>query len=137
LFATSGERLPSCVSSRGCHGPRNKLGVIWEDCIDRSKPLAEVVQVLFFASWELRASAASGLFDKNKKLSNSTREEMDLLPHSKPRKIKMRFADSTIDVTFIGIVEKIELADVKRDIKTLSERTQKAVIGCSDPLRPR
>ena len=81
----------------------------------------------FFASWEQRSYAASGLFDKHKKLSKFTREEMDLLLHSKPRKVKMRFGDSTINVTFMGIVEKIERAYVKRDLKTLSERTQKAV----------
>ena len=56
---------------------------------------------------------------------------MDLLLYSKPRKVKMRFADSTINVTFMGIVEKIEKAYVKRDIKTLSERTQKAVVAVS------
>ena len=52
---------------------------------------------------------------------------MDLLLHSKPRKVKMRFGDSNMNVTFMGIVEKIERAYVERDLKTLSERTQKAV----------
>ena len=32
-----------------------------------------------------------------------------------------------INVTYLGVVEKIERAYVRRDIKTLSERTQKAV----------
>jgi excinuclease ABC A subunit len=114
---------------RECNGLGKKLGIMWEDFIDRSKSLAEgAVQVPFFAAWEVGAYASSGLFDKNKKLSKFTREEMDLLLHSKPRKIKMRFGESNINVTFMGIVEKIERAYVKRDIKTLSERTQKAVM---------
>jgi excinuclease UvrABC ATPase subunit len=113
---------------RECSGLGRKLGVVSDDFIDFSKSLAEgAVQVPFFATWELGSYAASGLFDKHKKLSAFTHEEMDLLLHSKPRKVKMQFGDSTMNVTFMGIVEKIERAYVRRDLKTLSERTQKAV----------
>lgn len=114
---------------RECNGLGKKLGVVWDDFVDRSKSLAEgAVQVPFFVAWELGAYASIGLFDKHKKLSKFTREEMDLLLHAKPRKIKMRFGESNINITFMGIVEKIERAYIKRDIKTLSERTQKAVL---------
>jgi excinuclease UvrABC ATPase subunit len=113
---------------RECNGLGRKLGVVWDEFIDRTKSLADgAIQVPFFASWEQGAYAASGLFDKHKKVSRFTRDEMDLLLHGKPRKVKMRFGDSTMNVTFMGIVEKIERAYIKRDIKTLSERTQKAV----------
>ncbi len=113
---------------RDCSGLGKKLGIVYDDFLDSSKSLAEgAVQVPFFASWEQGSYAASGLFDKHKKLSEFTPEELDLLLHSKPRKVKMRFGDSTMNVTFMGIVEKIERSFVKRDIKTLSERTQKAV----------
>jgi excinuclease UvrABC ATPase subunit len=113
---------------RECNGLGKKLGVVWDDFIDRSKSLAEgAVQVPFFATWELGSYAASGLFDKNKKLAKFTRDEMELLLHGKPQKVKMRFGDSMMNVTFMGIVEKIERAYIKRDLKTLSERTQKAV----------
>src|SRR5262249_39696028 len=99
-----------------------------DDFLDMSKSLAEdAVQVPFFAGWELSSYASSGLFDKHKKLSKFTREEMDLLLHSKPRKVKMRFGDRSINITFMGILEKIERNYIKRDLKTLSERTQKAV----------
>jgi excinuclease ABC A subunit len=113
---------------RECSGLGKKLGVVWDDFIDRSKSLKEgAVQLPFFASWEIGMYEASGLFDKNKKLEKFTTEEMDLLLHSKPRKVKMRFGDRSINITFMGIVEKIEKANIRRDIKTLSERTQKAV----------
>ena len=92
------------------------------------KSLAEgAVQVPFFAPWEIGAYASSGLFDKHKKVSKFTRAEMELLLHGKPQKVKMRFGDSTMNITFMGIVEKIERAYIKRELKTLSERTQKAV----------
>jgi excinuclease ABC A subunit len=113
---------------RECNGLGKKLGIVWEDFIDKSKSLADgAIQVPFFAKWEISSYAASGLFDKNKKLSKFTKEEMDLLLFCKPRKVKMRFAESSINVTFMGIVEKIERAYIKRDLKTLSERTQKLV----------
>lgn len=113
---------------RDCNGLGKKLGVVWDDFIDPSKSLSEgAVQVPFFASWEIGAYAASGLFDKHKTLKTFTAKEMDLLLHGKPQKVKMRFGDSTMNVTFMGIVEKIEKAYVRRDLKTLSERTQKAV----------
>jgi excinuclease UvrABC ATPase subunit len=59
---------------------------------------------------------------------------MDLLLHGKERKFKMKFGDSAINVTYLGIIAKIERSYIRRDIKLLSERTQKAV----EPyLRPR
>jgi excinuclease UvrABC ATPase subunit len=113
---------------RDCNGIGKKLGVVWDDFIDRSKSLAEgAVQVPFFARLEQGAYAASGLFDKNKKLSKFTRKEMDLLLFGKPQKVKMRFGDNSINFTYMGIVEKIERSFVRRDIKGMSERTQKTL----------
>jgi excinuclease UvrABC ATPase subunit len=114
---------------RDCNGLGRKLGVMWEDFIDKSKSLADgAVQVPFWAPWESSGYAASGYFDKNKKLSKFTREEMDLLLYGKDRKFKMKFGAGVINVTYLGVVEKIERSYVRRDIKTLSERTQKAVM---------
>ena len=118
-----------------CSGLGKKVGVVSDDFIDLSKSLKEgALTVPFFAPWELGAYAASGFFDNNKKLKHFTEEEMDLLLHGKERKFKMKFGDSTINVTYLGIIAKIERSYIRRDIKLLSERTQKAV----EPyLRPR
>jgi hypothetical protein len=35
---------------------------------------------------------------------------MELLLHGKPQKVKMRFGDSTMNITFVRIAEKIERA---------------------------
>jgi len=76
------------------NGLGKKLGAVWDDFIDRPKSLAEgAVQMPFFTSWEASSYAASGLFDKHKKLSKFTADEMDLPLHSKPRKVKMRFVN--------------------------------------------
>jgi excinuclease UvrABC ATPase subunit len=111
-----------------CNGIGKKMGVIADSFLDMNKSLKEgAIQVPVFASWESAMYASSGLFDKNKKLRDYSPEEMDLLLHSKPRKVKMRFGGGVINVTFMGIIEKFTKAYIKRDLKTLSERTQKKV----------
>jgi excinuclease UvrABC ATPase subunit len=111
-----------------CSGLGKKLGVIADDFLDLSKSLNEgAVQVPVFAPWEIGSYAASGFFDNDKKLADYTPEELDLLLYGKPRKFKMQFGEGTINVTYQGILEKFERAYIRRDIKTLSERTQKAV----------
>jgi excinuclease UvrABC ATPase subunit len=118
-----------------CNGLGRKLGVVSDDFLDLSKSLAEgAVQVPFFAGWELGSYAASGFFDVDKKLQDFTPEEMDLLLYGKDRKFKMQFGGGTMNVTYSGIIEKVERAYVRRDLKTLSARTQKAV---APYIRPR
>jgi len=118
-----------------CHGLGRKLGVVSDDFLDLSKSLNEgAVQVPFFAGWEASAYAASGFFDGDKKLKDFTPEEMDLLLYGKDRKFKMQFGGGTMNVTYTGILEKVERAYIRRDLKTLSARTQKAV---APYIRPR
>jgi excinuclease ABC A subunit len=118
-----------------CNGLGRKLGVVSDDFLDMTKSLNEgAVQVPFFAGWELTVYAASGFFDNDKKLANYTPEEMDLLLYGKDRKFKMQFGGGSMNVTYSGIIEKVERAYVRRDLKTLSERTQKAV---APYIRPR
>src|SRR5258706_6739970 len=52
---------------------------------------------------------------------------MDLLLHSKPFKVKSKIAGKDINLTFEGIIDKFTTKYIKRDLKTMSERTQKAV----------
>ncbi len=112
-----------------CNGIGRKLGVIADDFLDYSKSINDGgIQVPFFASWESKWYAASGFFDNDKKLGDFTPEELDLLLYSKPRKYPLKIGDATtMNATYMGIIEKIEKSYVRRDLKTLSERTQKAV----------
>jgi excinuclease ABC A subunit len=111
-----------------CSGLGKKMGVKAESFLDMDKSLSEgAVQVPVFASWEIAMYSSSGFFDVNKKLRDYTAEEMDLLLHSKPQKVKMQFGGGIINVTYMGIIEKFTKAYIKRDLKTLSERTQKKV----------
>ena len=63
----------------------------------------------------------------DKKLADYTEEEMDLLLHSKPQKVKMQFGGKTVNLTFEGIVDKFTRKYIMHDLKTYSERTQKSV----------
>jgi excinuclease UvrABC ATPase subunit len=111
-----------------CSGLGKKMGVKADSFIDRDKSLNEgAVQVPVFAAWENAMYQGSGLFDNDKKLRDFSPEEMDLLLYSKPRKVKMLFGGGEMNITYQGIIEKFTKAFIKRDLKTMSERTQKRV----------
>jgi len=117
-----------------CGGLGKKVGVVSDDFLDMSKSLNEgAVQVPFFGEWEAHAYTLSGFFDNDKKLSKFTKDEMELLLHGRDRKFKAKFGERTINLTYAGIIERIERAYIRRDIKTLSERTQKAVMPYLKP----
>jgi excinuclease UvrABC ATPase subunit len=111
-----------------CNGLGKKLGVKADGFLDKSKSLAEgAVQVPVFAAWENNVYAACGFFDVKKKLAKFTKEEMDLLLHGTERKFKTTYNGQPFNARYEGIISKFTRAYIKRDLKTLSERTQKQV----------
>ncbi len=111
-----------------CNGVGRKLSVVADTFLDMDKSLNEgAVQVPVFASWERDSYKSSGFFDNDKKLRDFTDEEMDLLLHGKARKVKINIGSGTMNMTYMGIIEKFNKAYIKRDIKTLAERTQKMI----------
>ena len=111
-----------------CNGIGKKMVVVADSFLDMSKSLNEgAVQVPVFAAWEKSSYASSGFFDNDKKLSEFSAEEMDLLLYGKNLKYKLQIGGGTMNATYLGIIEKFEKSYIKRDIKTLSERTQKMV----------
>ncbi|SFM79923.1 excinuclease ABC, A subunit [Chitinophaga sp. YR627] len=111
-----------------CNGLGQKLGFDGSKFYDPDKSLKEgALQVPGFAGWEKEMYANTGYFDVDKKLRDYTEEEMNLLLYSPPTKFKLRIGDGTMNATFMGIIEKFNRSYIKRDIKTLSERTQKMV----------
>jgi excinuclease UvrABC ATPase subunit len=112
-----------------CGGIGQQMGVIADSFLDMSKSLNEgAVQVPVFAAWEQQAYASSGFFDNDKKLADYTPAEMDLLLHGKDLKYKLQIGSSnSMNATYLGIIEKFTRSYIKRDLKTLSERTQRQV----------
>ena len=113
-----------------CNGLGRKIDVDLDKFLDTSKSLNEGA-ILYpdyaVGSWGWNILTQSGLFDFDKKLVDYTPEEMDLLLHSKPYKVKMMMANKPVNLTFGGIVETFRSKYITRDVKTYSERTQKSV----------
>jgi excinuclease UvrABC ATPase subunit len=113
-----------------CNGVGQKIGVDLDKFLDMSKSLndgAILYPEYAVDKWDGTILAQSGLFDGNKKLSDYSAEELELLLHSKPYKVKTTMAGKPFNLTFEGIVDKFTRKYITRDIKTLSERTQKSV----------
>ncbi len=113
-----------------CNGLGRMLGVDLDKALDRSQSLREGAILLpdyAVDSWEWTFLTGSKLFDNDKKLADYSAEEMDRLLYSKPTKIKTELAGKAVNLTFEGVVEKFSRKFIKRDVKTMSERTQKTV----------
>ena len=111
-----------------CTGMGRKLGFVIDDLIDRTKSLNEgAVKVPFWTDWDISAYPSSGFFDNDKKIADYSPEELDLFLYGKDRKFKIPMGDKTINLTYSGVIEKLERKYVRQDIKALSERTQKQV----------
>ena len=112
----------------GCNGLGRKIGVVAEDLIDMDRSLNDgAIRVPFWSDWETGAYPTSGFFDNDKPIRDYTPEELDLLLYGKDRKYKLAIGDKSMNASYLGVIEKIERSYIRRDIKTLSERTQKAV----------
>lgn len=114
--------------AKKCGGLGKKLTIDQDALIDTSKSLNEgALAIPFLANWELNSYKASKFFDNDKKLADFSPEEMELLLWGKGRKFKMQVGENTMNASYLGVLEKITQSYIKRDLKTLSERTQKAV----------
>jgi excinuclease UvrABC ATPase subunit len=113
-----------------CNGLGRKLGVDLDLFLDKSKSLNEGA-ILFgeyaVDSWGWNFLGRSKLFDMDKKLSKFSEKEMDLLLYSKPYKLKTNVGGKTFNLTCEGIISRFIAKYITRDVKTMSERTQKAV----------
>lgn len=113
-----------------CNGIGRKIGVDLSVFLDTSKSLNEGA-ILYpeyaVDSWGWSILIQTGFFDSDKKLADFTAEEMELLLHSKPYKVKISMAGKPVNMTFEGIVDKFSRKYITGDVKSYSERTQKSV----------
>lgn len=113
-----------------CNGIGRSLGVDMSKAVDMTKSLNEGAILLpgyAVDSWEWNMIVQSGNFDLDKKLSDYSNEELDQLLYSKARKVATQFGGKTMNITVEGVIEKFTNKYIKRDLKTMSERTQKSV----------
>jgi len=113
-----------------CNGLGRKIGVDLEKFLDTSKSLRSGA-ILFpeyaVDSWGWNILTQSGLFDLNKKLDDYSHEEMELLLHGKPYKVKVKMGGKAINISMEGIVDRFAHKYITRDLKAMSARTQKSV----------
>jgi len=113
-----------------CNGLGRKLDVDMDKFLDTSKSLNEgAITFGEYAvnSWGWSLLINTKLFDPDKKLSKYTAKEMDALLHHPPIKIKTNVGAKDFNMTFSGIVDQFTNKYIKRDLKTMSERTQKQI----------
>ncbi len=104
-----------------CNGLGRKLQPIVEKFYDPAKSLHEgAIQGPVFDD---SIYAASGFFDNDKKLSEFTKQEMDLLLYGKEQKFKM----GNMNRTYHGVITSFTRSYIERDLKTRSGRTQEKV----------
>ncbi|HEV2380804.1 MAG TPA: excinuclease ABC subunit UvrA [Terriglobia bacterium] len=113
-----------------CNGLGRKMGVDVDLFLDKSKSLNEGA-ILFHEyavdSWGFNFLGRSNFFDMDKKLSKFSEKEMELLLYSKPYKVKTQVGGKAFNLTCEGIINRFIAKYITRDVKTMSERTQKAV----------
>ncbi len=113
-----------------CNGLGRKLDVDMDRFLDTSKSLNEGA-ILFpeyaVGSWYWSNLINTGLFDPDKKISKYTQKEMNDLLYSEPIKVKTKMGAKDFNLTYEGIVNRFTNKYIKRDLKTMSERTQKSV----------
>ncbi len=112
-----------------CNGIGRKLGVDISKAVDMSKSLNEGAIMLpdykvDGMEWNMLVQTG---FDPDKKLSHYSDEELERLLYASARKVEMQFAGKAVNITVEGVIEKFTNKYIKQDIKTKSERTQKAV----------
>jgi excinuclease UvrABC ATPase subunit len=110
-----------------CNGMGRKLSIDFEAAFDKNKSLNEGAILLpdyVSDGWYLRIILASKLFDNDKKLKDFTDNELDTLYYAKPVKVNL---GTGMNLNFEGVVDKFTRKYIIRDLKTMSERTQKAV----------
>jgi excinuclease UvrABC ATPase subunit len=113
-----------------CNGMGRMLGIDLTRFLDTSKSLndgAILYPEYAPGSWDLNLMIQSGLFDGDKILADYSAEEMHQLLHGKPYKVQTTIAGKPINLTMEGIADKFTRKYISRDLKTLSERTQKSV----------
>ena len=113
-----------------CNGTGRQMGANIDRFLDESKSLnggAILFPEYAPQTWGWHILNESHLFDMDKKIVDFTHEEKDLLLYGKAQKVALKVGAKKMNMTYQGVFEKFIAKYVKRDLKAMSERTQKAV----------
>lgn len=109
-----------------CTGLGQKMSMNLELAIDNSLSLNEgAIRFSEYKvdSWGWKLLIKSELFDNDKKIADYSKKELNDLLHGEAFKVDL----GGFSMKYEGIVDQFTRKYIKRDIKTLAERTQKAI----------
>jgi excinuclease UvrABC ATPase subunit len=110
-----------------CNGMGQKRSLDFDAAFDMTKSLNEGAILLpDYANegWYLKIVLSSKLFDNDKKLRDYTDKELSDLYHGKKQKVELA---GGMGMNYEGVVDKFNQKYIIRDLKTMSERTQKSL----------
>jgi excinuclease UvrABC ATPase subunit len=110
-----------------CNGLGEKKSLDFDKAFDMSKSLNEgAITLPDYANegWYMKIVLFSKLFDNDKKLRDYTEKELDDLYYGKKQKVEL---PGGMGMNYEGVVDKFNNKYIIRDLKTMSERTQKTV----------
>jgi excinuclease UvrABC ATPase subunit len=113
-----------------CNGIGRSMCVDLSKAVDMSKSLNEGAILLpgyGVDGFDWTMIVQSGPYDPDKKLSDYSEEEREQLLYGKAKKVGTQFGGKTINITVEGFIEKFTNKYIKRDLKTMSDRTQQTV----------
>ncbi|MBD3919233.1 excinuclease ABC subunit UvrA [Paenibacillus sp. PR3] len=113
-----------------CNGIGRRLGVDMSKAVDMTRSLNEGALMLpdySIGSFEWNMLMEAGSYDLDMKLSDYPTDLLEQLLYGKARKVEVLFGGKTMNITVEGVIEKFTNKYIKRDVKTMSERTQKSV----------
>lgn len=113
-----------------CNGTGRSRRIDMSKALDMSLSLNEGAILLpdsTVGGFDWTMIAQSGSYDLDKKLRDFSDEELDELLYGKAKKVATQFGGKTVNITVEGFIEKFTSKYIKRDIKAMSERTQKKV----------
>lgn len=113
-----------------CNGIGRGLSIDMNKALDKSKSLNEGAILLPGYSvdgFDWTMIVQSGPFDTDKKLCDYSDEELEQLLYGKAKKVATQFGGKTVNITVEGFIEKFTNKYIKRDVKTMSDRTQQTV----------
>jgi len=108
-----------------CEGLGRKVGPVVEKMLDMSRSLNE--GAILIPMFGTHIYQGSGFFDNDKKLSEFTPAEMDLLLYGKDRKFKMQIGGTTMNSSYLGLMEQFDKAFGGQRFENRPERTRKAI----------
>ncbi len=110
-----------------CDGLGQMMALNLDKAYDYSKSLNDgAIQLPDYkvGGWGWKVVIKSGLFDTDKKVADFTEKEMYDLNHSAPFKVDV---GGGLNIKFTGVIDEFTRKYIKRDLKSLSERTQKTI----------